>query len=259
MYMKNYYLYVAPVKGEENSIKQQLESGNKYILSKWVGYKAVVTEPEEEMSKPIAEREGFNSFQFADLPDRNIIVIDISILNNMGRYDLEELKSRIGNAEITVISDGRFVSAFGCDYPSPIRKCISKKAYDYNNKKYFRSFNNVVAYCCRPYGFEQYKIGPFTLAEYYASMVMGTHNLVIYDEPYAFGDTVISERKCFTQLINSIMVGEYDLVIIFKRDFRTDELDIAVGVIRKYIPVILNDNDDKFTFLDTKKEEFIYV
>lgn len=260
MYNKHYYLYIAPIKGEENSIERQLKSADKFKVNHIsMSYKETVIEEDSETDKPITERKGFNSFSFGDTVDRQILVMDIGVLNNMGYDDMAELKSRIGSAEITVISNGKFVANFGCDYPSPISKCISKKAYNYNNERYFRSFKNVAAYCCRTYGFEHYKIGPFTLAKYYAAMVTGTHNLVIYDEPYAVGATVISDRKYFKPLINGIMAGEYDLVIIFKRDFRTDKLDIAVSVIRKYVPVILIDDDDRFIFLDTKKEETVDV
>ena len=46
------------------------------------------------------------------------------------------------------------------------------------------------------------------------------------------------------------MEYQYDLFISFKEAFRPDELDGVISEIRRYVPVILVDEDERFSFLD---------
>lgn len=45
----------------------------------------------------------------------------------------------------------------------------------------------------------------------------------------------------------------YDIVLTFVEAFRADELDSIISEIRRYVPVILVDEDEKFNFWDVLK------
>ena len=73
---------------------------------------------------------------------------------------------------------------------------------------------------------------------------------VEYVEPDIYNSTYINERKHLNPVLNRIRSGEFDLFISFKEAFRADELDGVISEIRRYAPVILVDEDERFSFLD---------
>lgn len=82
MYNKHYYLYTAPIKGEENSIERQLESGEKFRqLNTNPQYRDIITENENETAKPLIDRRGFEQLAFTcrHKGDDYYIVMDIAV------------------------------------------------------------------------------------------------------------------------------------------------------------------------------------
>ena len=258
MYNKNYYLYVTPINGEENSIDRQLQSGRAFRNSNMpCDYRQVVTEHKEEMDKPIAHRMGFNSFpfRFCDGSDRNILVIDIAVLNNTDYFGLWDLKSYFSFLDIVIISNGRYVSNLGLEYPSAVTRIISEETQNTNNKKRYRSFQNVAAYCCDTDKINEIGISQIELADYYASMVTSTKNLHIYKDVGENNASYAYECQNFTAMLKEVKKGNYNIVIVFADAFRINELDRVISEIRKYVPVILIDEDERFNFLDVIKED----
>lgn len=256
MYNKHYYLYVAPIKGEENSVERQLESGKDFIRTCFCDkYKAILTENEEEMYKPITEREGFNGFRYnsGDSYDRLILVMDIGLLNGMDFWEFNELGNRFQFLDIILISDGRFVSNYGVQYPNAITKIFFEDERNCDNKKYYRSFRNVAAYCCFPAKSERKDFPQYVLLDFYATMATGTRNIHIYDDRNFHNTSPVNERMNFKFMLEKVKNGSYDIALTFVEAFKADELDSVISEIRKYVPVILVDEEERFNFLDVNK------
>lgn len=256
MYKKHYYLYIAPIKGEENSVERQLESGKDFIRTCFCDkYKAIVTESEEEMYKPITVREGFNGFRynFGDSYDRLILVMDIGLLNGMDFWEFTELGNHFQFLDIILISDGSFVANYGLQYPSAITKITLEDEKNTNIESHYRNFSNVAAYRCPPEKRKGKGFSDYVLLEFYSTMVTGTRNIHIYDEVDIYNTSSVNERINLKTMLEKIKNGSYDIALTFVEAFRADELDSVISEIRKYVPVILVDEDEKFDFLDVLK------
>lgn len=253
MFDCNCYLYVAPIAGEENSVDRQIKSGKafgeKCITSK---FKRIFIEKEDETDMPVYEREAFNEFLYCycDSENRPTLFMDITVLNNMNLRQTKSLKDYLSFMDIIIISDGGFVANFGTNYPFAVSAITLQETKMLGSKDEYRIFSNVVGYCCYPEKDDTRKYPQFILAENFSSLVTATKNLHVYVEPDIYNSTYINERKHLNPVLNRIRAGEFDLFISFKEAFRPDELDGVISEIRRYVPVILVDEDERFSFLD---------
>ena len=86
-------------------------------------------------------------------------------------------------------------------------------------------------------------------------MVTATKNLHIYKDVGENNVSYAYERQNFTAMLKEVKKGNYNIVIIFVDAFRINELDRVMSEIRRYVPVILVDENERFNFLDVIKED----
>lgn len=170
----------------------------------------------------------------------------------MDYYDLRDIKSYFRSADFILISDGRFIANLGLEYPFPLTKFISEETKETDITEKYRSFERAAVYCCKRTDTNCKSSGQLVTGINIMPMITATRNLHVYFET----DDVTGPaagRRCYNSLLEEVRTDSYDIVLTFAKAFIEGEVDGVISEIRKYVPVILVDEDEKFNFLDVLK------